>query len=81
MGISERKAYLIEQIKAIDDDSTLSLVQEAIAFYAVDPHRDVTDGLSEEEIEELQKMMNDPIDKDVMTEAEFHNKFSKWRTK
>lgn len=40
---------------------------------------DITDGLTDEEIEELRAMVEEPIDKDTITLEEFNAKYAKWR--
>ncbi len=80
MSVNERRADIIEQINAIEDEATLSILQEAIGYYATG-QKDITDGLSKKDFDELKVIAEEPFDKDTVSEEEFKQIFSRWRTK
>jgi succinate dehydrogenase flavin-adding protein (antitoxin of CptAB toxin-antitoxin module) len=41
--------------------------------------KDITDGLSDEELEELRQLIEEPDDKDTMTWEEYKKATEKWR--
>ncbi|PQJ11837.1 hypothetical protein CJD36_008565 [Flavipsychrobacter stenotrophus] len=81
MSISERRNHIIEQINAIQDEETLSILEEAVVFYSTTNNIDITDGLTEKEFGELKAIVEEPSDKDIISEQEFQKMFSKWHTK
>ena len=81
MDLSEMRAHLIQKINTIDDEATLSILEEAIGFYTPDSKRDVTDGLATYQLEELKTIMEEPAEKNTISEKDFQNLFSRWRTK
>lgn len=81
MGISERREHIIDQINAINDEATLSVLEEAVGYYAKINQRDVTEGLSEEDLQELKTIAEEPFDKDTISEEEFKQQVARWRTK
>lgn len=81
MSISERREHIIDQINAINDEATLSVLEEAVSYYAKINQSDVTDGLSEKDLQELKTIAEEPFDKDTISEEDFKQQVARWRTK
>jgi hypothetical protein len=67
-------------VESLEDENLLQLLKADIEYFNK-PGIDITDGLSEEEIDELRKLSNEPDTDNALTEAEFHELTAKWRTK
>lgn len=72
---------MVSFIEASEDSALLSLLKEDIQFYANRELADVTDGLNERQLAELQALAGEPDDKDIMSYDEFGTAANKWRTK
>lgn len=81
MSISERRTHIINQINAIEDEDTLSILEEAISYYATGSQKDVTDDLSDEQFQELKAIIEEPSDKDTISQEDFNKIFARWSTK
>ncbi len=81
MTLAERKASLVQQINGITDEQTLKMLEVTIGYYADSNGSDITDGLSAYQPEELTSHMEEPSEKDTISEEEFNNLFARWGTK
>jgi hypothetical protein len=63
MSIKDLKQKLKDIIDNTDDENLLHLMQEDAAFYATARQKDITDGLTEEQINELKEMMGEGDEK------------------
>jgi hypothetical protein len=80
MAIDKLKKELTKLIDETNDEDLLSMVKEEIAYYKTSKDIDVTDGLSVEQIKELEELTIEPGEKDTMTLNEFNKATDKWRT-
>ncbi len=67
---SDIKKKVLTLIESIENEDLLQLLKADIEFFNK-RGIDITDGLSPEEIEELQKLANEPDTKDTLSEDEF----------
>lgn len=47
MNLSERRGNLMQQINSINDEQTLEMLEQTLAYYQHTNDKDITDGLSE----------------------------------
>lgn len=73
------KEQVLQMVSKIDDEKLLELVKADIEFYST--NIDILDDLSESQKEELLSMVNEPDEKDTLTEEEYKAATAKWRTK
>ena len=81
MSLSERRVNLIERINSINDEQTLEMLEDTLSFYQHTDDKDITDGLNELQFQELVTMVNEPLEKDTVSEEEFRKLFERWGTK
>ena len=81
MNLIARRANLIQQINTINDEQTLEIIEETLSFHLHSNNKDITDGLNKYQLQELAEIMEEPADKDTISEEEFRKLFSKWITK
>lgn len=81
MAIDKLKKELTKLIDETNDEDLLSMVKEDITFYKTTEDADVTDGLSVEQLKELEQLANEPVEKDLTSLNEFNKATDKWRTK
>ena len=81
MNVSERRATLIQQINSINDEQTLQMLQETLGYYTHNAGKDITDGLDKYQMQELISLVEEPAEKDTISEEEFKKLFARWGTK
>ena len=81
MGLIERRTHIMEQINSINDEQTLEMLEETIEYYTHTDHKDITDELSPKQLQELNSRMQEPAEKDTISEEEFRKIFARWGTK
>jgi hypothetical protein len=81
MAIDKLKKELTKLIDETNDEDLLSMVKEDIGYYKTSKGVDVTDGLSAEQLKELEELATEPGEKDSMTLNEFNKATDKWHTK
>jgi hypothetical protein len=81
MAIDKLKKELTKLIDETNDEDLLSMVKEDIAYYKTSKDIDITDGLSAEQLKELEQLAAEPAEKDTMNLNEFNKATNKWRTK
>lgn len=80
MEIKERKELLMKQIAEIKDEHALEMLEESLSYFT-NKSKDITDGLSAYDLKELETLVNEPDDKNILTEEEYKKATAKWRTK
>jgi Mg/Co/Ni transporter MgtE len=78
--MSSLKEQVIEMVSSIDDEQLLELVKADIEYFN-DKNTDIIDELNNTDREELMNLLNEPDEKDTMTEDEYKAATEKWRTK
>ena len=73
------KEQVLQMVSAIEDEKLLELVKADIEYF--NSNTDILDELSDNEREELLNMVNEPDEKDTLTEEEYKAATAKWRTK
>jgi len=81
MNLNERRNNLIQKINNISDEQTLEMIEETLAYYTHTNNKDITDGLTKYQLEELTSLVEEPSEKDTVSEDEFRKLFSRWSTK
>ncbi len=81
MNLTERRAILVSQINNIKDARTLEMLEETLAYYTHIGNVDITDGLNEYQMRELASLMQEPAEKDTISEEEFKKIFARWGSK
>lgn len=81
MQIEKLKKELVSYIENSNDEEFLSVVKEDLAFFGKVKGKDVTDDLSETQLNELKKLSEEPINKDTISIEEFNSLTKKWRSK
>jgi len=74
---SSIKKEVLSLIEQIEDEDLLQLIKVDIEFFK----GDITDGLSDSELEELKKLANEPDDLNVISQEEYKQLTDKWRLK
>ena len=78
--MSSLKEQVIEMVSSIEDEQLLELVKADIEYFN-DKNTDIIDELNNEDREELMNLLNEPDEKDTMTEDEYKAATAKWRIK
>ena len=81
MNLNERRATLIQQINNISNEETLEMLEETLQYYTGNSTRDITDGLNEYQLTELISLVQEPSEKDTISEEEYRKFLSRWSTK
>lgn len=81
MNLNERRATLIQQINNISNEETLEMLEETLQYYTGNSTRDITDGLNEYQLNELISLVQEPSEKDTISEEEYRKLLSRWSTK
>ena len=81
MALDKLKKELVAYIENTNDEELLSLVKEDLVFYGKTKGRDITDQLSETQLNDLRALSEEDWQKDSMTIDEFNEATKKWRTK
>jgi hypothetical protein len=78
--MSSLKQQVIEMISTIEDEQLLELVKTDIEYFK-NTTTDIFDELNDADKEELLNLVNEPDEKDTLTETEYKAATAKWRTK
>jgi len=81
MNLIERRTNLIKQINNIADEQTIEMLEETLGYYAHSGGKDITDGLDKYQMSALNSVMQEPLEKDILSEEEFQKLFDKWNIK
>lgn len=78
--MSPLKEQVLEMVSSINDEQLLELVKADIEYFS-DKNTDILDDLNSTDREELLNLLNEPDEKDTLTEDEYKAATAKWRTK
>ena len=81
MPINDLKKELVSYIENTNDEELLSLLKEDFVFYGKVKDADITDNLTEAQLQELNELAAEDDLKDTQTLDEFKKATDKWRTK
>ena len=81
MQTNELKKELLTLIENTNDEDLLNLLKEDFVFYANIKNKDITDGLNDEQLQELKSLSEEEGTKDTQTLEEFKKATQQWRTK
>jgi len=79
--INNIKQDLINKISSTEDENLLLLLKADFEYFTQNEGKDVTDELSKEDKEELINLVNEPFGYETISQQEFDDAISKWRTK
>ncbi len=74
------KQQLIKMISTIEDEQLLQLLKADIEYFT-DTGTDILDELNDADKEDLMNLVNEPDEKDTLTENEYKAATAKWRMK
>jgi Mg/Co/Ni transporter MgtE len=74
------KEQVLEMVSTIDDEQLLELVKADIEYFR-NSDIDILDELNDTDKEELLNHINEPDEKDTLTEDEYKAATAKWRIK
>ena len=81
MNLTELRANLVQQINSIADEQTLEMLEETLGYYTHNNGRDISDDLNKYQLQELTSLVQEPAEKDAISEDEFRKLFARWGTK
>lgn len=81
MPASKLKKELLSYIENTDDEELLSLLKEDMVFYGKIKGADITDKLTDEQLQELKKLSEEDEKKNTEPLEDFRKATDKWRTK
>jgi hypothetical protein len=81
MSLADRRNNLVQQINKVEDEQTLEMLEASLAYYNNNDGKDITDGLDNYQLAELNSLLKEPDDKDTISEEEFKKLFARWNTK
>jgi hypothetical protein len=79
MAVNELKKELVAYIENTNDEELLHLMKEDFKFFSKTTQSDITDGLSEEQLNELKALSEEDETQDIHTLEEFKKATDKWR--
>ena len=79
MSVSNLKKELVSYIENTEDEALLQLLKEDVQFYSQKAGTDVTDNLTDVQLEELKVLAEEDEQKDTQTLEEFKKATDKWR--
>ncbi len=81
MQPNELKKELVAFIENTNDEDLLNLLKEDFVFYGNIKNKDITDGLNDEQLQELKTLSEEEGTKDTQTLEEFKKATQQWRTR
>ena len=81
MQTNELKKELVTLIENTNDEELLNLLKEDFVFYGNIKNKDITDGLNDEQLQDLKSLSEEEGTKDTQTLEEFKKATQQWRTK
>ena len=81
MLTNDLKKELVSYIENTNDEALLSLMKEDFSFYGKVKDADVTDDLSDEQLEELKALSEEDDTNDTQSLDEFKTTTRQWRSK
>ena len=79
MAVHELKKELVSCIEEIDDEELLHLLKEDFVFFGKVKDVDITDGLNEDQLNELTELAEEDETKDIDSLDAFKNATDRWR--
>ncbi|HEY6504123.1 MAG TPA: hypothetical protein VIZ28_09130 [Chitinophagaceae bacterium] len=73
------KEKIYQMLEGIEDETILNQVMEDVVFYT--SKKDITDGLTPEQLQELEKAIEEADNKDTISWDDFKKETNKWREK
>lgn len=73
------KSKIYKMLETIEDELVLTQVMEEVAFYA--SKKDIVDNLNKEQVNELDKSIEEANNNDVITLGDFKKEINEWRKK
>ncbi len=80
MNIQQMQQELISQISAVNNEDTLRMLSEELAF-SLQSQAHLEELLTETDLAELKMLAEEPIDKNTMSLTEFNKVMDQWRMK
>lgn len=80
MDIQQLQQQLINRISAVNNEDILRMLDEELNF-SLQSHTDLATVLSEEDLEELRLLANEPTDKNTISLSEFDKIMDQWLMK
>jgi hypothetical protein len=74
------KEQVLQMISDIEDEQLLALIKADIEYFS-NKETDILDELNDAEREELMNLINEPDEKDTLSEDEYKAATAKWRIK
>lgn len=75
------KQELINKISATEDENLLQLLKEDYDYFTGVGKPDITDELSQEDLEELKNLLKEPFGHETESYEDFKKALERWRTK
>ena len=75
------KKELIDKISATEDENLLQLMKEEYDYFTGVGRPDISDELSDQDLEELKKLLNEPLGNETQSYEDFKKVLDRWRTK
>jgi DNA topoisomerase VI subunit B len=79
MAVNDLKKELVSYIENTNDEELLHLLKEDFKFYSKTTDTDITDALTEEQLNELKALAEEDETKNTHTLDEFKKATDKWR--
>ncbi len=79
MAVNDLKKELVSYIENTNDEELLHLLKEDFKFYSKTTNTDITDDLTEAQLNELKVLAEEDETKDTHTLDEFKKATDKWR--
>ncbi len=73
------KSKIYQMLETIEDELVLTQVMEEVAFYA--STKDIVDNLNKEQMNELDKSIEEANNNNVITLGDFKKEINEWRKK
>ena len=79
MSKAEKSKRIVELLECIEDEVVLNQVMEDVAFYA--SKKDIVDELNAEQLNELDKAIEEANNNETISWNAFKNEMTEWRSK
>ncbi len=79
MSKAEKSKRIVELLECIEDEVVLTQVMEDVAFYA--SKKDIVDELNAEQLNELDKAIEEANKNETISWNAFKNEMTEWRSK
>lgn len=79
--IEDIRSDLHKKIDQIEDEATLHMLQEAAEVYAASPKKDITDELTESQLQRLKESLQQVEEGKTLSHEEVLKKVKEWRSR